>query len=140
MSKVVSTHPAPLRAAVALAWLVVGVIHLLPLAGLAGAERLSQLYGVDASEPNLALLLRHRAVLFGLLGALCVAAAFRPHLRGGALLAAWASVASFLLLAAGTQVNPAVARVVMADWIALAALVVATVGWRVARIKHSMGL
>ena len=122
--------PSPAwRALAAVAWLVVGVIHLLPLVGVLGGERLAQLYGIDASEPNLALLLRHRAVLFGLLGALCVAAAFRPALRGLALVAGWISVASFLALAGGTPVNAQVARVVTADWVALGALVVATLAW-----------
>ena len=119
--------PSPAwRALAAVAWLVVGVIHLLPLVGVLGGERLAQLYGIDASEPNLALLLRHRAVLFGLLG---VAAAFRPALRGLALVAGWISVASFLALAAGTPLNAQVARVVTADWVALGALVVATLAW-----------
>ena len=122
--------PSPAwRALAAVAWGVVGVIHLLPLVGVLGGERLAQLYGIDASEPNLALLLRHRAVLFGLLGALCVAAAFRPALRGLALVAGWISVASFLALAGGTPVNAPVARVVTADWVALGALVVATLTW-----------
>ena len=122
--------PSPAwRALAAVAWLVVGVIHLLPLVGVLGGERLAQLYGIDASEPNLALLLRHRAVLFGLLGALCVAEAFRPALRGLALVAGWISVASFLALAAGTPLNAQVARVVTADWVALGALVVATLAW-----------
>lgn len=58
--------------------LVVGVIHLLPLAGVVGASRLSALYGIAVAEPNLELLLRHRAVLFGVLGGLCIAAAFQP--------------------------------------------------------------
>lgn len=123
-----ATRRGPLQWVVAAMWCVVGVIHLLPLVGVLGAERLAQLYGLDVSEPNLALLLRHRAVLFGLLGALCVAAAFRPALRGTALVAAWVSVVSFLALAAGTAVNAQLARVVTADWIALAALVVATLG------------
>ena len=122
--------PSPAwRALAAVAWGVVGVIHLLPLVGVLGGERLAQLDGLDASEPNLALLLRHRAVLFGLLGALCVAAAFRPALRGLALVAGWISVASFLALAAGTPLNAQVARVVTADWVALGALVVATLAW-----------
>lgn len=122
--------PSPAwRALAAVAWGVVGVIHLLPLVGVLGGERLAQLDGLDASEPNLALLLRHRAVLFGLLGALCVAAAFRPALRGLALVAGWVSVASFLALAGGTPVNAQLARVVTADWVALGALVVAIFAW-----------
>lgn len=57
---------------------IVGVIHLLPLSGVLGVGRLAALYGVSISDPNLSVLMRHRAVLFGLLGAFLVFAAFKP--------------------------------------------------------------
>jgi len=47
---------------------VVGVIHLLPLSGALSETRLTALYGISFDDPNLAILLRHRAVLFGLPG------------------------------------------------------------------------
>ena len=118
-----------MRHVVTAALLIVGAIHLLPLAGVLGAEGLNQLYGVDAAEPNLAVLLRHRAVLFGLLGGFFVLAAFRPALQGLALLAGVVSVASFLALAWGAGVNAQLGRVVTADWIALACLVAGGAAW-----------
>lgn len=114
--------------------LVAALIHLLPLAGVLGADRLQALYGIPVDGPDLAILLRHRAVLFGLLGAFLVLAAFRPALQGLALLAGFASVLSFLALAWATPGhNAALARVVVADLVALAALVLATAAWWVAR-------
>lgn len=105
---------------------VIGAIHLLPLSGLAGAAQLNTLYGLDFSEPNLALLMRHRAVLFGLVGALCLFAAVRSRLQPLALVAAAISVVSFLLLAWDTgPYNASLARVVAADFVALACLIVA---------------
>jgi hypothetical protein len=44
--------------------------------------------------------MRHRAVLFGLLGAFLIAAAFLPSLQLAALVAGFASVVSFLYLSA----------------------------------------
>lgn len=103
--------------------LVPGVIHLLPLSGVLGADALTRLYGLDFSEPNLEILMRHRAVLFGLLGALLVASAFRPALRTVSLWAGVVSVVSFLVLAwAVGDYGAAVRRVVAADWIALGCL------------------
>ena len=48
---------------------VVGLTHLLPLSGVRGAASLAHLYGLQFNEPTLEILMRHRAVLFGLLGA-----------------------------------------------------------------------
>jgi hypothetical protein len=64
---------------------IVAIIHLLPLSGVLSSERLSSLYGLSFDEPNLAILMRHRAVLFGLLGSFMLFAAFRPSLQAAAL-------------------------------------------------------
>lgn len=90
--------------------LLAGVVHLLPLLGVLGAARLEQLYGFRMEDPNLILLMRHRALLFGLLGLLLATAAFKPAWQGLALLAAWASVLGFVLLAP-SGLLPALQRV-----------------------------
>ena len=120
----------PSTTVIAASLLVAGVIHLLPVTGALGAGALASLYGLDFSEPNLAILMRHRAVLFGLLGVLLVVAAFRPAIQLAALLAGLASVISFLLIAWSTgDYNPAISRIVAADLLALAALGMGLVAW-----------
>jgi len=114
-----------MRYLVSASLIVAGIIHLLPLSGAMGAERLATLYGLDFSEPNLSILMRHRAVLFGLLGAFLVFAAFRSSLQAIAFIAAFVSVLSFLLLAwSSGGYNTLVGRVVTADLVALVALVI----------------
>ena len=104
---------------------LVGVIHLLPLSGVLGSERLASLYGLHFNEPNLEILMRHRAVLFGLLGAFLVFAAFKPAFQTVAFIAGFISVASFLYLAwAIGGYNEQVGRVFVADVVALVFLVV----------------
>jgi len=104
--------------------IVVGIIHLLPVSGVLGAERLTSLYGVSIVEPGMVLLMRHRAILFALLGLFLVLAAFRPSLQPIAFGAAFVSVVSFLLLAwpAGSH-SAEILRVVVADAMALVCLV-----------------
>lgn len=110
--------------------LVVAVIHLLPLAGLQGPSRLTALYGIAFDEPNLAILMRHRAVLFGLLGAFLALAAFRPELQLLAFIAGFASVLSFLALAWSVGgYNAQIGRVFTADLVALACLVVGAIAY-----------
>lgn len=121
-------HEATLRHLVTACLLIVGVIHLLPLSGVLGAERLAALYGLPQStfdDPNLAILMRHRAVLFGLLGGFLLMAAFRPDWQAIALAMGLVSVLSFLWLAwvEGPH-NAQLGRVVTADLVALACLVV----------------
>lgn len=104
---------------------VVAVIHLLPLSGVLGDARLGALYGIPFDEPNLAILMRHRAVLFGLLGAFLLYAAFRPGHQPAAFIAGFVSVLSFLYLAWSTGgYNEQLGRVFAADIVALGCLVV----------------
>lgn len=110
----------------------VGVIHLLPIMGVTGAAALQRLYGLPISDPNLLILLQHRAVLFAIVGLLQFAAVLRVEWRPLALMVGAVSVVSFLaiaLLVGGY--NAAIARVVWADVLALVLLAVAAVGvWR----------
>lgn len=126
-----------MRYVVSTALLAAGVIHLLPVTGVLGSTRLSALYGLDFQDPSLALLMRHRAVLFGLIGLLLITAAFRAHLRGLAFAAGFVSVASFLALAElGGPITAELRRVVVADWIALS-LLVAGIGAHALERRHS---
>jgi hypothetical protein len=110
--------------------LVAAVIHLLPVPGVLGADRLAALYGIPIADPNLAILLRHRAVLFGVLGALLAAAAFIPSLQPAAFVAGFTSVVSFLVIARGVGgYNAQVARVFAADVVALVCLVIGLVAY-----------
>lgn len=96
--------------------LLCALVHLLPASGVVGGAQLVALYGPAAAEPGLALLLRHRALGFGLLALLCVAAAWQPAWRLPVLLLALGSVGGFLLLAgAPGALSPALARVFWVD-------------------------
>lgn len=96
--------------------LLVALIHFIPLAGVLGSAKLSVLYGISLHDSNFEILMRHRAVLFGLLAAFLVHAAFHRNLHGLALIAAAFSVVSFLLLVLQTgHYNEAMASVFKVD-------------------------
>jgi ABC-type proline/glycine betaine transport system permease subunit len=106
--------------------LLLAAIHAMPLLGVLGAAKLSSLYGITVQDANLDILMRHRAVQFGLLAALLGYAAFRKELHRLGLIAASASVGTFLLLAYTVgSYNQAIHTVVIVD---IAALVLLAVG------------
>ena len=118
--------------------IVVGLIHLIPITGALGVDRLNALYGIGINDANLSILMRHRAVLFGLLGVLCLYAAFRPSLQLMALVAGSVSVFAFLYLAYATGgYNEEIRRVVIADVIAAAFLAVGFAAYFVTRPSGS---
>jgi len=80
----------------ALAFAVVGAIHLMPIAPVFAPETLSRLYGIAPGDTTLLLLMRHRALLLALVGLLCLWATWAPAVRPAALLAAAINVAGFL--------------------------------------------
>ena len=114
-----------MRYVVSVMLVAAGIVHLLPLSGVLGIERLADLYGLRFDEPNLAILMRHRAVLFGLTGSFLVYSAFRPALQALALAGGIISVVSFLWLAAATaNYNAQIGRVFLVDVVVLVCLVV----------------
>lgn len=127
-----------MRLFIAVMLLVGGVIHLLPVAGVLGAERLFALYGVPVTEPNLTILLRHRAVLFGLIGGLVILSIFKPALQPLAFGVGLLSVISFLYIAFNVgQYNPQLSRVVAVDVIALACLVAGSAAYAYMRLRQT---
>jgi hypothetical protein len=101
------------------ALLVAGLIHLLPVSGVMGAAALARLYGVDILDPNVSILLQHRALLFGVLALWMFGAIALPSLRLTVLAVALFSTTSFIAVAMWVGgYNSAIARVVAVDTVA----------------------
>jgi hypothetical protein len=112
-----------MRIFVSLILVVVALLHAFPLLGVLSAERLTELYGIQVAEPNLEILLRHRAVLFGMLAGFLAFCAIRPHLQAAGVAIGMFSVASFLVVAQLVGgFNDAMAQVVRFDQVALGLL------------------
>lgn len=106
--------------------LIVSIIHLLPITGMISASKLTLLYGVNIADPNLEILMRHRAVLFGILGVFFAFAGLQPSLQPIAFAIGFASVMSFFYLSISVGgFNQAIRKIHIADVAALIALLIA---------------
>jgi hypothetical protein len=110
---------------VSLGLIIAAIIHLLPAAGMAGPAMLQRLYGLETASPDLLIMMQHRALLFLLLGLFLLIAAFRPAWQPAAIIAGLISACGFVVFAKMIgDYSPAIARVVMFDLVAVAALLV----------------
>ncbi len=107
-------------------FVVTGLIHALPLAGLLGRAMLERAYGVNLGEGHdLTILMQHRALLFGLLASACFAAVLLPNWRWPVGIAALISMLGFVLIAATQPHRLPVAKVM---WIDVGAAVLLSLG------------
>lgn len=110
----------------ALLVLIAALINLAPVWGAVAPERMATLYGVTLEDPNLQILMRHRAVLFGLVGGLLFVTAFQPSLSSIGYALGFSSMLSFLLIAWWVGgYNAAIQRVILVDGVGIAALAAA---------------
>ena len=108
--------------------ILVGIINFLPVMGILSAARLESAYGVELLNTDLIILMRHRALLFGILGAFIIYSAFKPVFRTAAMIMAGVSMAGFVVLAHLTGVfNDNLYNIVLADYVGLFLLAVAAV-------------
>lgn len=112
--------------AIRLGFGLVGLLNLVPIIGVSGAAGLTALYGIDLGHPSLLVLLRHRAVLLGLVGASLMIAAWHAPWRPLAGLAGLISMASFIgIVWAAPQASAPLWQVAWIDLLALPLLATA---------------
>lgn len=102
---------------VALVWIITGLVKLAPVVGCISEAWLRRLYGDLAMSYDVVILLRHRALYLGMIGALIVCAGFSPPLRPVALAFGLISMISFIALVVQSSAlsSPALHRIAWID-------------------------
>ena len=95
---------------------LVGVINFLPIVGILSLDKINQAYGLSIDDNNLAILLRHRALLFGLIGGFVIYSVFKPQYQIASIVLATISMLGYLYFfwSIGDS-NPALLKVAQAD-------------------------
>ncbi|MCB0037727.1 MAG: hypothetical protein KDE51_27030 [Anaerolineales bacterium] len=105
---------------------IAGFINFAPLMGILSTKRLTALYGVTINDPNLLILMKHRALLFGIVGGFMLYAVFSPPLQPAAFVMGFISMIGFIIITWGTGgYNPLLKKVAIIDLIAIFLLAIA---------------
>ena len=99
---------------------VLGFVHLVPMIAAIMPSQIAKLYGVVPSDNTQVVLLQHRALLLGLVGAACAFAAHNEAVRWPTLIGAVISMASFIILCVlQDQMGGALRKIALVDLAAL---------------------
>lgn len=112
---------------ISILFVVAGAINFAPIAGVLSGAQLDKLYQIGATSPDIELLMRHRAFLFGIVGSIIIVASFIPSLRLIATIAGLVSMLSFIALVFITEnSNP---NLVQIAWIDVGATIALILGY-----------
>ena len=116
--------------------IVVGLINFVPVAGVLSAQKMEAAYSVSLQTTELQILMRHRALLFGILGGFVLYAAFVPAYQNVAMVMAGISMVGFaVLVVAAGDYNPEIRKVLLVDMVGIVFLIIAAV-LKVMAAKH----
>lgn len=120
--------------AVMVCLVIVGLINFVPVLGVFSAQKLERAYSVALAGSDLVILMRHRALLFGVLGGFILYSAFFPHYQAAAMIMAGVSMIGFAVLVVLVGgYNGAIFKVLVVDLAGILFLLLAAVlkyGWR----------
>lgn len=77
---------------------IVGAINFVPVLAVVSLEQINHSYGLSVTDNNLAILLRHRALLFGVLGGFVLFSVFKPQYQVVAMVLAMISMLGYLIV------------------------------------------
>lgn len=104
---------------------LVGLMNFYPVIGVLSADTLASLYGVTIIDNDLLMMMRHRAILLGMLGIFMVLSAFRPNMQAAAIVVGLVSMVTFIGLVLGTgDYGESIKRVMVADVIGTLVLII----------------
>jgi hypothetical protein len=114
--------------------IIVGLVNTFPVIAAFNADLLNSLYRIQTIDPNLRILLQHRAVLFGIIGGFMIVAALDSALTNAAVAMGLVSMLAYVLIAWLTQdYNPAIQRVVIIDIVASIMLIIGYILYQIKR-------
>jgi len=107
---------------------LVGLINFLPVIGVISASKIAQAYSVELVSNDLIILMRHRALLFGIVGGFVLYSIIAPQYQVVAMVMAAISMLGFLgLMWSVGGYNSSILKVAIVDIVGIGFLITAAV-------------
>ena len=99
---------------------VLALVHMVPMIAAIMPSQITKLYGIVPDDKTQIVLLQHRALLLGLVGAACGLAAHNESIRWPVLIGAVISMTSFIAFClVHDQMGGALRKIALVDLVAL---------------------
>lgn len=119
--------------------LIVGTINFLPVIGVLSAETLSGAYSVDLIGNDIVILMRHRALLFGIVGGFTLYSVIKPSYQSAAIVMAAISMLGFLYFVwAAGDYNASMYKIAIIDLVGIICLAIAVTLKYASRNSHAI--
>lgn len=105
---------------------IAGMINFIPAILAFLPNKISASYGIQMPDQNFELLLRHRAILFGIVGGIMIFSAISKKYYSVAIVIGFISMISFLILykLINGDINPELTKVMKIDLIGILTLII----------------
>lgn len=111
---------------ITLCLIVVGLINFVPVIGLLSVQKLESAYSIELASNDLIILMRHRALLFGVLGGFILYSAFVTSYQGVAMVMAVVSMIGYAVLVYWVGgYNDSIFKVLIVDIVGIVFLAIA---------------
>lgn len=109
--------------AVTICLVAVGLINLIPVVGVFSASNLESAYAISLVSNDLIILMRHRALLFGVIGGFILYSAFDRFFQSAAMIMAAVSMLGYVALVVLVGgYNSSIFKVLIVDVVGLGVL------------------
>lgn len=120
---------------------IAGLINILPSILAFFPDKISKLYGIGIPNANYELILRHRAILFGIIGGLMIFSAITKRYYEISTIAGLISMVSFILLyfLIGKDISSELKKVMLIDIVATIILLIGLIVYVITSKNNKLG-
>ncbi len=108
--------------------ILVGRINFIPVLGIFSQQNIENAYSIKLASDDLAILMKHRALLFGIIGGFVLYSVFVPSYQTAAMVLVGISMIGFVVLVLQVgEYNQSIFKILIADLVGIVFLLLAVI-------------